>query len=195
MTWLVLRVMRLPEEPPNCPPERRPPRSMQRWLEKAQEAGYVTYYPMVSEMRRVPKNRLSKHMREQNIMRPAVVPFLPSLVFVHDEPGATSIAYLPGAIGFMMMGEIFAPVSEAWIDKLRGREKLGGGAIPGGTPAEYVFELGEHVETVHPALGTVEAKVTVVPSCPIEEIDADTRLELAIGQFRVSARVSDVRKL
>ncbi len=45
------------------------------------------YYPMIKEMRPVPRDRLSRKQRESglNILKPKIVPFLPGYMFVHFD--------------------------------------------------------------------------------------------------------------
>jgi transcription antitermination factor NusG len=171
---------------------------MLTWLAKLGEAGFETYYPMIRELGRVPQRKLSHHQRASNVvlMRPRVVPFLPQLVFVRLTPVAGRIADQPGVVGFLCVGADPAQVHDALIKNLKRREI--NGVIPGKTPAEFIFAAGDDVELNGP-LGTVKGKVEEAPACAIEDIDADTRLVLAIDLFgrstRVLARVSDVTKL
>lgn len=189
--WLIVRSMRMAGD------------RMSAWLSGVQSLGFETYYPMIRELRPVPRRKLSHHQRVSNvsIMRPAVVPFLPSTIFVRpavERPG--DLPRHPGVIGFVCVGRDPAQISEVLIERLRARERAGeGGAIPGGTPVEYIFKPGERVRVINGAFTDYTAIVDCPPDVPIERIDADTRLRLTIDIFGratpVNVAVADVRKV
>jgi transcription antitermination factor NusG len=195
--WLIVRVTAMAHAGP---------RSMIQWLDNLGALGWESYYPMVREMRQVPRKQLSHAQRNSGVilMRPRVVPFLPSLVFVrenHDRPHRTrSLFDYPGVIGFIGFGAEPARISDALITGLRERERAGeGNAIPGGTPIEYVFRAGDEVEVLHGPFAYFRGIVEAAPDVPIERIDADTRLRLTLAFFGrqtpANVAVSDIRKL
>lgn len=182
--WLIVRSLRLSTD------------RMKHWLDGLHRLGFETYYPMMRECRPVPRRKLSHAQRSSSasIMRPAVVPFLPQLVFARGGD-FWSLADHPGTVGFVVgtCGEP-AHVADGVVERLRAREKAGGGAIPGGTPVEYIFTRGERVQVVNGAFANQTGIVEVAPDVPIERIDADTRLRLTIGGFKIQVAVCDVRK-
>ena len=182
--WLIVRSLRFSTD------------RMKHWLDGLHRLGFETYYPMIRECRAVPRRKLSHAQRSSSasIMRPALVPFLPQLVFARGVD-FWSLADHPGTRGFVegTCGEP-AHVAEAVVDRLRAREKAGGGAIPGSTPVEYIFAKGDTVHVVNGAFANQKGMVELPPDVPIERIDSYTRLRLTIGGFKIHVAVSDVRK-
>jgi transcription antitermination factor NusG len=182
--WLIVRSLQMTGE------------RMANWLRGVETLGYSTYYPMIRELRPVPRRKLSLAQRNSSvsIMRPNVVPFLPSMIFVRaNRLGHGSILDHPGVIGFIAFGNEPARISDALIMRLRQREAAGDGAIPGGTPVEYIFKSGDKVQVVNGAFALNIGIVDDAPDATIEGIDADTRLKLTVGRFRVQVAVGDVR--
>lgn len=175
------------------------PSRMDVWRAGLNERGIETYYPMVREMRPVPRNELSRSQRAAGVtlMRSRVAPFLPHLVFV--DALARGIERHPGVIGLVSLGGTPAIVADALIDELRLREREGGGAIPGGTPLEYIFRVGDRVRIIHGALTGQQGVVEQPPTEPLERIDADARLRLCLDLFGrptpVTLTVADVAKI
>jgi hypothetical protein len=200
--WLIVRSLRFS------------PDRMEHWLNGLHRLGFETYYPMIRECRPVPRRRLSHAQRSSSaiIMRPAVVPFLPQLVFVRGRGCGTLVDYseseyeygklvqvafdlfrYSGVRGFVGENEP-TPVSDAVIERMRSRERAGGGAIPGSTPVEYIFSKGDMVHVVNGAFSNQKGIVELPPDVPIERIDSFTRLRLTISGFKIIVAVSDVRK-
>lgn len=182
--WLIVRSLRFSAD------------RMKHWLDGLHRLGWQTYYPMIRECRPVPRRKLSHAQRSSSasIMRAAVVPFLPQLVFARGGD-FWGLSDHPGTIGFVVgtCGEP-AHVADGVVERLREREKVGGGAIPGGTPVEYIFNRGDSVYVVNGAFANQRGIVDLPPDMPIERIDADTRLRLTIGGFKMQVAVCDVRK-
>lgn len=202
-TWLIVSTMRLSHERPVRKPDHDGEQRsrMECWLVGLATLGFETYYPMIREMKRVPADRLSRAQRASGVslMRPRVVPFLPGRVFVRERSGIGRIADHPGVVGFLCVGGEPARISNVLIDNLRRREAAGGGAIPGGTPVEYIFRPGDEVEVVDGGLAGQKGRVEVPPNVALEAIDSDTILRLAIDIFgrptRVDVAVGRVRKI
>ena len=162
-----------------------------------------TYYPIVRELRRLPKKKMSHAQRTSGvvIMRPAEVAFLPRHVFVHLDtrtPRWREMFEIAGVGGFVSMDGRPVSIEEREIRKLKGREIAG--VIPGGTPVEKIFELGEEVRIVDGPFTTFNAIISKLPDVPIEQIDPDTRLKLIIAGLLgrstvVEVTVSQVEKL
>jgi len=174
---------------------------MQAWLAGVNAAGFTTYYPMVRELRRVPLRELSRSQRDcgVNVMRPQVAPFLPGLVFVSARADVRKLMDYPGILGLICVGTAPARISGAWIEGLQAREREGGGAIPGGTPIELIFRIGDRVRILDGALLDRIGIVEHPPDCPIERIDGTTRLRLAVELFgratTVDLTIADIRKI
>jgi hypothetical protein len=181
-SWLIMRSLRFSGA------------RMKRWLDGVASLGWQVYYPMVRELRPVPRRRLSYAQRSgPKIMRPSVVPFLPGIIFARGGDFWT-LADHPGVLGFVTQGSDPARISDEIVARLRERETAGGGAIPGGTPVAYIFHAGERVTVVNGAFANQTGIVELAPDVPLESIDADTRLRLTLGGFKVSVSVADIRK-
>jgi transcription antitermination factor NusG len=187
--WLIVRTIRLAGD------------RMGTWLDGLKRLGFDPYYPMIREMKRVPRRELSRAQRDSgvNLMRPRVLPFLPQHVLVEEQPEVGRLMSHPGVIGFVYMGEAPAFIREREVEGLRKREAAGGGAIPGATPVELIFNIGDRVQVLNGAFTQLEGIVEQAPDVPIEQIDARTRLKLTVDLFGrrtpVDATVADVRKL
>jgi transcription antitermination factor NusG len=207
MTWLLVRVMRLAHEPRRRLKDFHRHKGYDRgafgghnpnmtdWLANLAMLGFETYYPIIRELRRVTRDQLSHHQRVSNVMlmRPREVPFLPQSVFVHDDGNAGHIAAHPGVIGFFCVGDEPARISDRLVDNLKRREV--DGVIPGATPAEFIFKVGDEIEVIDGPLAMRRGKVDVAPDCPLENIDAETKLRLTIDNFAVVTTVANVRKV
>lgn len=182
-----------------------------RVIPSLKQLGIETYYPVVREMHRVPRRRLSHAQRSSGavLMRPRVVSFLTGTVFVRGQPfGSESrelnrplnlkigdqvapavpraldwkeVFELPSIVGFHAIGEVPAAFSFEVIAELRAREV--GGVIAGRTPARMIFKVGDRVRVTQGPFTTSIGIIEQVPDVAIEDIDADTRLKLAIDIF------------
>lgn len=148
------------------------------------------YYPVVREMRAVPRRKLSLAQRNSGVtlMRQRDVPFLPGIVFTQMGPGHPrqgDIFERSRILGFLCVGDKNATPIPHWeIEKLKAREV--GGVIAGSTPANMLFTVGEDVLISDGPFTSFKGKIEQVPDVAIEDIDADTRLKLAVewlGRF------------
>jgi transcriptional antiterminator NusG len=169
------------------------------WLKKLE---FETYYPQVREMKPVPKRKLTQSQRkaEMRIMRPQVVPFLPRYVFVRFDLRRSAwrdIFGFAGVVGMHCNGDLPAPIADGLIDALRGNEL--DGAIPGKTPSRMIFRLGERVRVIDGPFASFYGTVERLANVPIEEIDPDTRIRVAVDIFGratpVELEVSQISKL
>lgn len=177
--------------------KRMAPERMERWLEDLRGLGFEAYYPMVRAMMKVPLRELSPAARRARVelRRPRVAPFLPQRVFVREGGNIYRLEGRPGFIGLIAGAGEPVRILHRFIAKLKRREI--DGVIPGGTPAEYVFSIGEEVDLLT-SFGTQPAKVLEIPKCAIEDIDADTVMRFTIEMFGrpipVYGSVGDARK-
>jgi transcriptional antiterminator NusG len=171
---------------------------VKEWLGKLK---FETYYPLVREMRPVPKNRLSPSRRkaEMRIMRPQLVPFFPRYVLVRFDiqtQGWREIFKFVNVAGMHCAGDLPAPISDGLIDGLRTREV--DGAVPGKTPSKLIFKLGEKVRVSEGPFASFYGTVEKLGDVPIEEIDPDTRIKVAVDIFGrstlVELEVSQIEK-
>ena len=117
------------------------------WLGPDQ-ADFRTYYPLVREMRPVPRKRQSQKQRRSpfRAVEPILVPFFPRYWFVYFDPcnSAWRKAFEIAGVGGMLCHHgLPAPISETEILKLRAREV--NGALPGEMRVGALFKIGEIV--------------------------------------------------
>jgi transcription antitermination factor NusG len=165
--------------------------SMENWLKNfSEQTGWETYYPLVSELRAVPQRKLSYAQRRSLVVikRRCACPFIPGKVFVRRRRPQmicrSDITHFPNVLGWVCVGEAPARISHRLVYNLKVREKAGeAGVIPGSTPAEFIFKVGEQVLIDAGPLAFLHATVQAIPHIAIEAIDADTRLRLCIALF------------
>lgn len=169
------------------------------WLGKL---NFETYYPKVREMRPVPKRKLTQSQRTavMQIMRPQVVPFFPRYVFVRFDIRSgvwRDIFAFAGVVGMHCHEDRPAPIADVLIDSLRARELEG--AIPGKTPSKLIFKLGERVRVSDGPFASFYGTIEKLADVPIEQIDPDTRIKVAVDIFGrltpVELEISQLEKL
>lgn len=156
---------------------------VQGWLD---DRGFQNYYPQVREMRPVPKRKLTASQRraDMTIMRPQTVPFFPRYIFVRfDITGGLwrDIFGFAGIVGLHCAGDVPAPIEDTLIERLRSNEI--DGAIPGKTKSEHIFKLGERVRVIDGPFASFYGTVEKLAEVPIEAIDPDTRIKVALNIF------------
>lgn len=187
--WLILRSLRMSEA-------RRA-----SWTNDLHVLGVETYYPLVRQNMRVPMRKLTPAQRSSqiNLMRPRVVPFFPNSTFVRNADLAVidDRRIAPSAVGFLAIGPELAKVPDMEISDLKRREL--DGVIPGASSAEWKFEKGEVVWIVNGVFTGRRGIVETPPTCPLEEVDSDTKLTVALDLFGretpVELTVGDLRKV
>ncbi len=151
------------------------------------ELGIETYFPVVREMRPVPRRQLSHAQRISGviIMRPRAGPLLAGVVFTRGDPDNRAswrdLFDLPSIRGFVCAGDRAIAFPHAVIISLRAREI--DGTIAGRTPARMIFKIGERVRVANGPFTTFPGIVEQVPDVAIEDIDPETRLRLTIDIF------------
>lgn len=166
---------------------RRVGKSDQHALDWLKRMNLRTYYPLVREMRPVPRDKLSRKQRSAGItlMRPSLVPFFAGYIFVQmqmkglDWQRLKDIAGLGGLVS--KDGILPVRVSNELIDAIRSREV--GGAVPGRTPAKLIFKLGQSVRITSGPFASFEGLVEKLPDAAIEDIDSETRIRVALEVF------------
>jgi transcription antitermination factor NusG len=158
------------------------------------------YYPMVGQMRRAARRKVTLKKRADRPFERHLTPLFPGYCFVElDGPfAARSVFAMAGIEGVTAASDRDTPgrlpyrhgVREL-VEALKAREEGDPPAIPGETPAELVFSVGDRVSIVGGAFNAHQARIVAMPmpSLAIEEIDSDTRLSVAIAAF---GRVLDV---
>jgi transcription antitermination factor NusG len=153
------------------------------WLKRL---AVVTYYPMIRELRPVPRKRLSRKQRQNghSLTRPKMTPFFPGYYFVwldfarDDWHRLADIARIGGLV---CEGNLPVAIGDGLIDALREREV--DGAIPGKTPVRLLFKAAEAVRMADGPFAGFFAKVENLPDYDVQDVDADTRIGVTVDIF------------
>lgn len=174
------------------------------------KAHYETYYPMVRELRAMPKRRLTLRHRGNPIAgrRAVLVPLWPRYIFIRFDPlhyefGRRELFEFAGLQGLLCDedhgGHRLAPVDDALVERWRGKEI--NGAIPGHATAKdlIIFKVGETVRINHGPFAGFNGEVTKLPNVPIEELDETARVNILVAMFGgrtpVELELGDIEKL
>jgi transcription antitermination factor NusG len=161
------------------------------------------YYPQIREFRPVPRKTLSQKQRASGVVvkRPILVPLLPRYRLLRVDVRRNDlddIFALAGIGGMVCEGGVVITVPQSFIDQVRKTESEG--AIPGSTSARVIFSQGEQVRIAGGGpFAQFNAVVERGMDIPIEELDPDTRIKVAISLLgRLSSlelSISDIEKL
>lgn len=147
--------------------------------------GYEPYYPMVRSMRRPAANRLSRKQRlNGRAMREVLEPMFHRYVLTRFDPcvgGWRDIFRASGVTGIACEGDMPVPISDDLVAALRAKEIEG--AIPGETPADEVFHVGQLVEVTEGPFAMFRGTVETILSSTIDGIDSQMRVTVAIDIF------------
>lgn len=153
------------------------------WLQKLE---LESYYPKVREMRPIPKKQLSHRQREagMSIMKPQIVPFFPRYVFVQFDMGKDGwrdIFKFVGVAGMVCHGQLPVWVPAGFLDRIRLREV--GGAVPGKTPVNLIFKVGDQVRVQDGPFASFPGVVEEIMEKTLEDVDSETRIKVAVNIF------------
>ena len=161
------------------------------------------YYPQIREFRPVPRKMLSQKQRAAGIVvkRPMLVPLLPRYRLLRVDVGRhdlEDILKLAGIGGLVCEGGAVVTVSHSlieWVHKVEIE-----GAIPGTSSARVIFSVGEKVRISGDGpFAQFNAIVQESLDIPIEELDPDTRIKVAIALLGrpsvLDLSLSEVEKL
>lgn len=162
------------------------------------------YYPMIKEMRPVPRDRLSRKQRESglNILKPKIVPFLPGYMFVHFdrfEDDWHDIFSFAGVRGLWLNGNVPKQVPDELINGWMAEEI--DGAIPGITRVEKLlaFKVGETVRLTDTAFRGEEALIHMLPKeyegQETQALDSSKRVTLFVGGLKLLLSMGQFEKL
>ncbi|MBI5111313.1 MAG: hypothetical protein HZA68_04975 [Rhodovulum sp.] len=167
----------------------RSDRQVREWLELR---GIEHYYPTVSELRPVPRKKLSQAQRRSGIeiLRPHLTPMFPRywLVRVELTDGLWHDVFrLGGLTGMVCRAGAPVLVSDGEIARLRACEV--DGAVPGHMQARMVFSAGETVRLADGPFAGFDATVEKGLDLPLEQIDGEERIIVAVALFGQSVPV------
>ena len=165
---------------------------------------YEVYYPLVREMRAVPRNQQSQKERRSpfKIMRPKLVPFFPRYVFVRVDLSRDNWREafdIAGVGGMLCHGSLPAPVIDREIQAIKAREV--NGAVPGKLKIQEVFkfEIGEVVRITDGPFASFEGQIETMLEGAIEGVDPLARIRVLAYLFGrqtpVELEISQIAKL
>ncbi len=157
-----------------------------RVLEWLKRLDVETYYPQFIEMRKVSKYKLSAKQRLAGVVikRPMAVPMFPRYVFMRCDLSTgfwREMSKVAGIGGMLCEGDLPVYVTDELIAKLRDKEAAG--SIVGEASMRVVFDVGEEVRIGDGVFFGHKAVVEEAIDLPIEEVDPDTRIKVAISLF------------
>lgn len=154
------------------------------WLKKFQ---FETYYPQLRQARLIPLRRQS-HKQRRAMFRPTEVvdvPLFPRYVFVRFDPrghhGWHEQFETAGAAGILCHGDVPAPIADAVIAGLRGKEA--DGALAAKVSVRFVIELGARVLIGDGPFAGLSGVVAHGLDVPIGELDAHARIRVLASLF------------
>jgi transcription antitermination factor NusG len=193
--WFIVRAIRIAQRQSFS----EKPGPMDIWREGLGRLGCETYYPLIRELRRVPRQKLSRKRRASNFasMGSCVMPFLPGYLFVRGER-ADALQRIPCISDYVRTtGKKPARISDELIEKMRVREEEG--AISGATPAGDIFTRGDRILVINGPFATFVGKVERAPRISLSNLPVPARLRLTMDVFGratyADLPVNDVSKI
>lgn len=153
------------------------------WLGRA---GIETFYPMVLQMKKVPRMNLSKAQRASGIeiKRPQKAPLFPRYIFARLMMGnafSGDIFSVAGIGGMICKDNAVVRIDEQLIEQLR--QRAGSGAIDGKETTRIVFGIGEGVTVTDGPFASFPGTIEQGIDKPIEQLDPDDRIKVAVSIF------------
>lgn len=145
-----------------------------------------TYYPQVLQMRKVPRRELSAHQRRSGmeIKRPQLGPLFPRYIFARFGLARESwrdVFKIAGVGGMLCEGDLPFRLRDGLIDAIKARES--DGSVKGSDTLRAVFGIGDQVVVTDGPFASFPGIVEKGIDCPVEDIDADTRIKVAVSIF------------
>lgn len=183
--------------------------SMERSLETLRQVygKERVYYPMVREMRPVPKRELTESQRNSPFakLKLVLMPLFPRYFFTQfslmDEVwhDLFELAHIRGLVCNNDGGRPMpAPIEDTIVAGLRGME-IEGGIPSAATIKQLAYSLGEEVRIMAGALEGHNGTVDRLPDVPIEQLDESARLRLLVTLFGrksvIELAITDIEKL
>jgi len=145
-----------------------------------------TYYPQVMQMRPVQRKLLSAAQRRSGIVikKPQLGPLFPRYIFARFGMARASwrdVFKIAGVGGMLCEGDLPVRVTDDLIGAIRSRES--NGAVPGSVTLRAVFKVGDKVTVTDGVFASFPGVVEKGIDCPIEDIDPDTRIKVAVHIF------------
>jgi Transcription antiterminator len=145
-----------------------------------------TYYPMVLEMKKVPKKLLSLSQRRSGIeiKKPQIAPLFPRYIFARlgDTRYSWREIMTTASIGGMVCeGDMPIKVRSELIERIRAREN--NGAVAGCETVRTMFQVGDGVTVTDGPFASFPGIVERGLDRPIEDLDPQDRIKVAVNIF------------
>jgi transcription termination/antitermination protein NusG len=166
------------------------------WLKRM---GVETYYPMVVEMRPVPRRRLSMSQRMASdrgvvVCKPQEGPLFPRYIFAKFDMGKSGwreAFKFAGVGGMVCEGDLPVWVPDALITSIRSREN--NGLVSGSETLRSVLKVGDRVLITNGPFASFDGIVDDALDKSIEKVDPEDRITVAVNLFGRSTPVELTR--
>jgi transcription termination/antitermination protein NusG len=152
------------------------------WLDRMK---ITSYYPKITQLRKVPHRQLSRAQRASGIeiLRPTLTPMFPRYVFVKLRTGDDwgEISRFAGIGGMWCEGGIPVRVRDADLQKIRKRECSG--AVPGSESVRVLFAIGDEVRVIDGPFASFPGIVEKGLDMAIEDVDPRERIKVVVNIF------------
>lgn len=172
-------------------------RAVRRGDEKVSESlnrcGFSVYYPQILEMRPLSKREMSPGQRRTGveICRPRLAPLFPGYIFARFDMATSrwrEAFNVAGGAGLVCVGGLPVPVTQAFLDKVKGLETRGA-IMARSEKFRAVFAIGQEVRINSGPFAEHYGQMQTALDMPFDEVDADTRVKVALNLF---GRATDV---
>jgi transcriptional antiterminator NusG len=148
--------------------------------------GLTTYYPKILDLRKVPRNKLSRAQRSTDveIKRPHVIPLFPRYLFAWFDITRDSwrdIFKIAGVGGLVCKNDMPVYMPQEQIDKFKNREN--NGIIPGSATVRLTFGIGDHVNVTAGPFASFPGIVEKGLDMAIGDLDPTARIKVAVNIF------------
>lgn len=152
------------------------------WLERMKIA---SYYPKITQLRKVPYRQLSRAQRASGIeiLKPTQMPMFPRYVFVNLRGGDDwgEISHFAGIGGMWCEGGVPVRVRDADLQKIKKYECSG--AVPGSESVRVLFGIGDEVRVIDGPFASFPGIVEKGLDMAIEDLDPRERIKVAVNIF------------
>lgn len=144
-----------------------------------------TYYPTITEMKPLPRRRMSQQQRKAGfaVMQPQETALFPRYVFtrfdIHEQVWREAFEYA-GVGGIMCHSHMPIWMPDEAIERVRARV---GGSLTTSETLRYVFTVGEEVVITNGPFASFPGIVEEAIDLPIKDLDASTRIKVTVQIF------------
>ena len=145
-----------------------------------------TYYPLVMEMRKVPRRQLTLSQRRSGIeiKKPQLAPLFPRYIFARMDQAHLSwrdIMNAASIAGMVCDGDLPVRMRPDCIARIRARENCG--AVAGTDTLRAIFGIGDDVVVTDGPFASFPGVVEKGLDTPIEDLDPRDRIKVAVNMF------------